>query len=44
MPLTGVRDVSVVSVTRSQVVGPFVTVTVNCVLVLKAPLRPVTRM
>ncbi len=40
---TAGRDVSTVSVTPTQVVTPFVTVSVNGRLVSKAPPRPVTR-
>ena len=41
--LTCERGDSVMSVTPVQVVGPLVTLIVNCELVLKAPLRPPTR-
>ena len=40
---TAGRGVSTVSVTPTQVVTPFVTFSVNGLLVSKAPPRPVTR-
>ena len=40
---TAGRGVSAVSVTPAQVVRPIVTLSVNGLLVLKAPPRPVTR-